>query len=79
MATRFQTRKRVAFVVSGDADMRTIPIQPRIDRDLYFKFRALCHASDVTVERAIEELIRAALERAGISDRSYGEGPIQPA
>jgi len=78
MATHFQMRKCVAFVVSGDAVMRTIPIQPRIDRDLYCRFRALCHASDVTVERAIEELMRSALDRAGVSDRPHGERPIQP-
>lgn len=54
--------------------MRTIPIQPRVDRDMYFRFRALCHANDVTVEQAIEELIRAALERAGVSQAKDENG-----
>lgn len=69
----------MAFVVSGGAIVRTIPIQPRVDRDLYFKFRALCHANDVTVEQAIEELIRAALERAGVSelrDQNVHDSPM---
>jgi hypothetical protein len=78
MATHFQMRKWVAFVVSGDPNMRTIPIQPRVDRDLYFRFRALCHANGVTVERAVEELIRAALERAGVSDDAHREVQTKP-
>jgi len=68
----------VAFVVSGDANMHKVPIQPRIDGDLYFPFRALCHANGVTVERAVEELIRAALERAGVSDDQHAEMQTKP-
>ena len=58
--------------------MRTVPIQPRVDRDLYFKFRALCHSNGVTVERAVEELIRSALERAGVSDGQHAETQAKP-
>ena len=44
-----------------------VTIQPKVPRDVYFRFKQLCHAHDVSVERAIAELMREALERAGVS------------
>ena len=58
--------------------MHKLPIQPRIDSGLYYRFRALCHANGVTVERAVEELIRSALERAGVNDYQLGEVQVKP-
>ena len=42
-------------------------IQPRISPQVYFAFRELCHANGVTVERAVEELMRDAVERHGLT------------
>lgn len=43
-----------------------IKIQPKIARSVYFPFRDLSHAMGVSVETAIETLMRDALERTGI-------------
>ena len=49
-----------------------IVIQPRVSRSAYFKFKQLCHAHSVPVERAIEELMKDALERAGVETAENG-------
>jgi hypothetical protein len=46
-----------------------IVIQPRVSRETYVRFKSLAHAHGVTVERALEELMRSALQRAGITER----------
>jgi len=46
-----------------------ITITPRIARGVYFKFKSLCHAHRISVERGIEEALRRALERAAIDVR----------
>jgi hypothetical protein len=43
-----------------------IAIQPKVSRDVYFKFKALAIANGVTVERAIEQAMRDILARARI-------------
>ena len=43
-----------------------ITISPRVARIIYFRFRDLCHAHGLTVQRGVEEVMRRALERARI-------------
>ena len=49
-----------------------VTVTPRISRDVYFKFKSLCHAHRIPVERGIEEVLRAALERAQVDVREDG-------
>ncbi len=42
-------------------------IQPRVDRQTYAQFKLVCHAHGVSVEGAIEALMREALKRAGVA------------
>lgn len=46
--------------------MSKIAIQPKVSRDVYFKFKTFAQANGVPIEKAIEELMRQALTRAGI-------------
>ncbi|MGH7688223.1 MAG: hypothetical protein ACREN3_01305 [Gemmatimonadaceae bacterium] len=41
--------------------------QPRVEPTVYFKFQELCEAHGVAVERAIEGLMREAVERAEVN------------
>jgi antitoxin component of RelBE/YafQ-DinJ toxin-antitoxin module len=41
-------------------------IQPRVDREVYARFKRLCLALGVPVEQALQGLMTDALERAGI-------------
>jgi hypothetical protein len=47
--------------------MKKLPIQSRVDRDTLFRFKNLAHSHGVSIERALEELMRGALERAGVA------------
>ena len=40
-----------------------------IDRATYFRFRDLCHAHKVPIERAVEVLLRETLKQNGIEVR----------
>jgi len=50
-----------------------IVIQPRVSRSVYFRFKNLAKSHTVPVEKAIEELMRDALERAGVETHEPGE------
>jgi hypothetical protein len=52
--------------------MSKFAMQSRVDRETYFKFKALAHSHGVSIERAIEALMRDALYRAGIDVRDDG-------
>lgn len=43
-----------------------IVIQPRVSRSVYFRFKTLAASHAVSVEKAIEELMRDALARVGV-------------
>ncbi len=47
------------------SDVR-ITISPKVSKEVYTRFRDLCHANDIPVERGIEETLRTALHRAGV-------------
>ncbi len=46
---------------------RRITISPKVDRKIYFRFKDLCHAHDIAVERGIEQAMQNVLERAGVT------------
>ncbi len=46
--------------------MSRLTIQPTVDRETYFRFKSLSQSLGVPVGKALEELMRDALERAGI-------------
>ena len=64
----------MAFVIL-EARMGKLPIQPKVDRETYFRFKSLAHSHGVSVEKALEELMRDALERAGIQ---MHQRPMEP-
>ena len=55
---------------------RRITISPKVDRKTYFLFKDLCHAHHIPVEKGVEEALRNALQRAGVSiDVVEGDQP----
>ena len=52
---------------------RRINFTTRIDREVWFRFRDLCHSHKVSVERAVEALFREALRESGIEVRERTE------
>ncbi len=46
---------------------RRITISPKIDRNTYFKFRDLCHAHGIAVERGVEQAMKEVLDPAALS------------
>ena len=47
---------------------RRITISPKVDRKIYFTFKALCHAHGIAAERGIEQAMKDVLDRAGVID-----------
>ncbi len=47
---------------------RRITISPKVDRRIYFTFKALCHAHGIAVERGVEQAMKEVLDRAGVAD-----------
>ena len=47
---------------------RRITISPKVDRKIYFRFRDLCYAHGVTVERGVEQAMKDVLDRAGVAE-----------
>ena len=47
---------------------RRITISPKVDRKIYFRFKDLCHAHGIAVERGVEQAMKDVLERVGVSD-----------
>ncbi len=47
---------------------RRITISPKVDREIYFTFKDLCHAHGIAVERGVEQAMKDVLERAGVVD-----------
>ncbi len=47
---------------------RRITISPKVDRKIYFRFKDLCHAHGIAVERGVEQAMKEVLDRAGVTD-----------
>ncbi len=47
---------------------RRITISPKVDRKIYFRFKDLCHAHGIAVERGVEQAMKDVLDRAGVAD-----------
>ena len=47
---------------------RRITISPKVDRKIYFRFKDLCHAHGIAVERGVEQALKQVLDRAGVTD-----------
>ena len=47
---------------------RRITISPKVDRRIYFRFRDLCFAHGIAVERGVEQALKQVLDRAGVAD-----------
>ena len=47
---------------------RRITISPKVDRRIYFRFKDLCHAHGIAVERGVEQVMKDVLDRAGVAD-----------
>ena len=47
---------------------RRITISPKVDRKIYFRFKDLCHAHGIAVERGVEQAMKDVLDRAGVVD-----------
>jgi hypothetical protein len=42
-----------------------------VSREVWFRFRDLCHSHKVPIERAVEALFREALQKAGIEIQDH--------
>ncbi len=47
---------------------RRITISPKVSRQIYFRFRDLCHAHGIAVERGVEQAMEEVLDRAGVAE-----------
>ena len=47
---------------------RRITISPKVDRKIYFRFKDLCHAHGIAVERGVEQAMKEVLDRAGVAE-----------
>lgn len=47
---------------------RRITISPKVDRKIYFRFKDLCHAHGIAVERGVEQAMKDVLDRAGVAN-----------
>jgi hypothetical protein len=59
------------------ADDDRITISPTVSRETYARFRSLCLAIGVPIERGIEEIMRRTLEQTGLDitdGRKAGKG-----
>lgn len=58
---------------------RRINVTTQIDRDVWFRWKALCHSHEVPVERATELLIAEKLKELGIDvrERPVQTGPVK--
>ncbi len=55
---------------------RKMTISPKVDRKVYFLFRDLCHSHGMLVELGIEEVLRVALQRAGVPVDAVQENEV---
>ena len=47
---------------------RRITISPKVDRKIYFRFKDLCHAHGIAVERGVEQAMKEVLRQSGRRD-----------
>jgi hypothetical protein len=54
------------FREDGMSSDRKLMINPKVDRDIYFKFKKAMHAHGLRVDLTLEALMLEALERLGV-------------
>jgi hypothetical protein len=53
----------------GRVSSQRVPFTTSVNREVWFKFRDLCHSHGIPIEKAVEVLLRETLEKNGIEVR----------
>ena len=77
-----RSRETLALSFTGPDVLRTmsakkIQVTFDVDRECWFKFKALAHSHDLSINRALEGVLRETLRSVGIDVRPANSAPVK--